>query len=88
MDKRCWDECLEEDKKTYCNVLPVFDFKISNYVLNLIKRCLLHLLVNESELEPTVIKEPNLFVAFNFGDVQLLDILNFFWIDEPALILA
>ena len=28
-------------------------------------------------MEPTVIKKANQFVSFNFGDVQLLDIMNF-----------
>ena len=27
-------------------------------------------------MEPTVIKKANQFVSFNFGDVQLLDIMN------------
>ena len=34
-------------------------------------------LINERELEPTVIKKADQFVSFKFGDVQLLDILNF-----------
>ena len=28
-------------------------------------------------MEPTVIKKANQFVSYNFGDVQLLDIMNF-----------
>ena len=28
-------------------------------------------------MEPTVVKKANQFVSFNFGDVQLLDIMNF-----------
>ena len=28
-------------------------------------------------MEPTVIKKANQFVSFKFGDVQLLDIMNF-----------
>ena len=28
-------------------------------------------------MEPTVIKKANQFVSFKFGDVQLLDIINF-----------
>ena len=68
---------LQEHLKRYCTVLPVFGFNSSKYDINLIKRYLLPLLVNERELEPTVIKTANQFVSFKFGDVQLLDILNF-----------
>ena len=68
---------LQEHLERYCNVLPVFGFNSSKYDNNLIKRYLLPLLVNERELEPTVIKKANQFVSFKFGDVQLLDILNF-----------
>ena len=35
------------------------------------------ILVNERQIEPTVIKKANQFVSFKFGDVQLLDIMNF-----------
>ena len=38
---------------------------------------MLRLLVNERGIEPIVIKKANQFVSFKFGDVQLLDILNF-----------
>ena len=69
---------LQEHLERYCNVLPVSGVNSSEYDLNLIKRYLLPLLVNERELEPTVIKKVNQFVSFKFGDVQLLDILNFF----------
>ena len=68
---------LQEHLERYCNVLPVFGFNSSKYYINLIKRYLLPLLVNERELEPTIIKKANQFVSFKFGDVQLLDILNF-----------
>ena len=68
---------MQEHLQRYCNVLPVFGFKGSKYNLNLVKRYLLPLLVNEGELEPTVIKKANQFVSFKFGDVQLPDILGF-----------
>ena len=48
------------------------------YDLNLIKCSLLPIVVNERDIEPTVIKKANQFTSFNFGDVQRLDILNFF----------
>ena len=34
-------------------------------------------LVIEQDIEPTVIKKANQFVSFKFGDIQLLDIMNF-----------
>ena len=33
--------------------------------------------VNERDIEPTVIKKPNQFISFKFGDIQLLDVMNF-----------
>ena len=35
------------------------------------------ILVNGQGIEPTVIKKANQFVSFKFGDIQLLDIMNF-----------
>ena len=35
------------------------------------------ILVNERQIEPTLIKKANQVVSFKFGDVQLLDFLNF-----------
>ena len=68
---------LQEHFERYCNVLPVFGFNSAKYDINLIKSCLLPILVNERDIEPTVIKKANQFVSFKFGDIQLLDIMNF-----------
>ena len=68
---------LQESLECYCNVLPVFGFNSSKYDLNLIKSYLLPILVNERDIEPTVIKKTNQFISFKFGDTQLLDIMNF-----------
>ena len=35
------------------------------------------ILVNERDIEPTVLKKANQFVSFKFGDIQLLDIMSF-----------
>ena len=35
------------------------------------------ILVNERQIEPAFIKKANQFVSFRFGDVQLLDNMNF-----------
>ena len=68
---------LQEHLERFCNVLPVFGFNSTNYDINLIKSSLLPILINERNMEPTVIKKTNQFVSFEFGDVQLLYIMNF-----------
>ena len=68
---------LEEHFERYCNVLPVFEFNSAKYDFDVIKSYLLPNLVNERDIEPTVIKKANPFVSFKFGDIQLLDIMNF-----------
>ena len=68
---------LQETLERYCNVLPVFGFDSAKHDLNLIKCYLLPILVNERDIEPTVIKKANLFISFKFNDIQLLDITNF-----------
>ena len=55
----------------------MFGFNSAKYDLNLIKSYLLPTLVNKRDIEPTVIKKANQFISFNFGDIQLLDIMNF-----------
>ena len=68
---------LQEHLERYCNVLPVFGFNSAKYDINLIKSYLLPFLINERNMEPTVIKKSNQIVSFKFGDVQLLDIMTF-----------
>ena len=68
---------LQEHLERYCTVLPVFGFNSAKYDINLIKSYLLPILTNERNMEPTVIKNAEQFVSFNFGDVQLLDIMKF-----------
>ena len=68
---------LQESLERYCNVLPLFGFNSAKHDLNLIKSYLLPILVNERDIEPTVIKKANQFIPFNFGYIQLLDIMNF-----------
>ena len=68
---------LQESLERCCNVLPVFGFNSAKYDLNLIKSFLLPILVNERDIEPTVINERNQFISFKFADFQLLDIMNF-----------
>ena len=67
----------QESLERYCNVLPVFGFNSAKYDLNLIKSYLLPILINERDIEPTVIKKANQFISFKFGDIQLLDKMNF-----------
>ena len=68
---------LQESVEHYCNVLPVFGFNSAKYDLNLIKSYLLPIHVNERDIEPTVIKKANQFISYTFGDIQLLNIVNF-----------
>ena len=68
---------LQEHLERYCKVLPVFGFNKAKYDIILIKSYLLPILINEKNMKPTVIKKANQFVSFKFGDVQLLDIMNF-----------
>ena len=55
----------------------MFRFNSAKYDLNLIKSYLLPILVNEGDIEPTVIKKANQFISFKFGAIQLLGIINF-----------
>ena len=68
---------LQEHFERFCNTLPVFGFNSAKYDINLLKSYLLPILVNEQQFEPAVIEKANQFVSFKFGDVQLLDIMNF-----------
>ena len=58
-------------------VLPIFGFNSAKYDLNLIKSYLLPILVNERNIEPTVLRKANQFILFKFSDIQLLDFMNF-----------
>ena len=68
---------LQESLERYCKVLPVFSFNSAKYDFNLIKSYLLPIIVNEGDIQPTVIKRASQFSSFKFGDFQLLDIMNF-----------
>ena len=68
---------LMQHLERYTNTLPVFGFNSGRYDINLIKSYLIPYLINEKEIEPSVIKKANDFVSFKFGDVQLLDIMKF-----------
>ena len=60
---------LQETRERYFNVLPVFGFNSAKYDLKLIKSYLLPILVNERDIEPTVLKKTNQFISFEFGDI-------------------
>ena len=68
---------LQEHFECYCNTSPVLGFNSAKYDTNLIKWYLLPILVNERQIEPTVIKKANQFVSLKFDNVQLLDIMKF-----------
>ena len=68
---------LQDHVDKFWNLLPVFGFNSAKYHIILTKSYLLPLLVIERGIEPMVIKKAHQFVSFKFGDVQLLDIINF-----------
>ena len=55
---------LQEHFERYCNVLPVFGFNSAKYDINLIKSYLLPILVNERNIEPTVMKKSQSVCSF------------------------
>ena len=61
----------------YYNVLFVFGLNSANCVLSINNAYLLPILVNERDIEPTFSKKANQFISFKFGNIQLLDIMNF-----------
>ena len=65
---------LKESLERFCNVLSAFGFNSAKYEFNLIKSYFLPILVNEQDIELTVIKKANQFITFKFRDIQLLDI--------------
>ena len=79
---------LHDYLERYCIVLPLFGFNSAKYDINLIKSYLLPILINERNMEPTVIKKANQFVSFKFGDVHLLDIFYELsrWSNKPWLV--
>ena len=69
---------LQEHRKRFRNILPVFGFNYAKYDLNIVKTFLLPILINERDIRPTVNKKKtNQFTSFKFGDFQFLDIMNF-----------
>ena len=55
----------------------MLSFNSAKQDLNLIISYLLPILVNERDIEPTVIKEAIQFLSFEFRGIQLLDLMNF-----------
>ena len=68
---------LQEHFERYCNVSPVFGFNRAKCDNNVVKSYFLPTSVNGQDIEPTDIKKANQLVSFKFGDIQLLDIMNF-----------
>ena len=54
---------LQEHLERYCNVLPVFVFNSAKNDINLRKSYSLPILINERNMEPTVIKKANQFLS-------------------------
>ena len=63
---------LKEQIERYRNVLVVFVFNSAKYDNIFIKSYLLPILVNERDIEPTVIRKANRFVSSKFGESHSL----------------
>ena len=68
---------LQEHFERYCNFSLVFGFNSAKSYIILIKSYLLLIPVKEQGIETTVIKKAYQFISFKFGDIQLLDNMNF-----------
>ena len=68
---------LQENIERYCNTTPVSGLNSAMYDINLVESISLPNLINERDIERTVIKIANQFVSLKFGNIQLLDLLNF-----------
>ena len=68
---------LQEQLERFYIVLPVFDFNSGKFDLDLIKSYLLPIVVNERDIESTVIKKANQSMSIKFVDIQILDQMNF-----------
>ena len=75
---------LQQHFERYCNVMQVFGFKSAKNDLNLIETYLIPILANEEDFEPTDIKKANQFVPLKFGDIQLLDFMNFLVVPQVS----
>ena len=61
----------------YNNILPVFGINSGWYEINFFKSYLFPHLINEKEIEPTVITKANDFVSFKIEVVEPPDIIKF-----------
>ena len=68
---------LQRHFNNHVDTLSVFGFNSGKYDLNLINAYLIPHLLNDSDIQPMVIKKANQFISFKFDDIQFLDILNF-----------
>ena len=67
---------LQEHLEQYRNATPVFGFNSAKQKVLLIKCYLQPNMVDDCDVEPTVIKKAHQFISFKFGDIQLLDIMK------------
>ena len=77
--QRYWVIDIQEQVERYCILLPVFGFESAKYVLILFRSYLLPILVNERDMESTVIKNDNYFVSLKIGEIQVFALMNFLY---------
>ena len=58
--------------------LRVFGFNSATNDRKLNKSFLQPIFINQRNIKPIIIKKANQFISFKFGDIQLLDTMNFF----------
>ena len=68
---------LQRHFNNYVDTLHVFGFNSGKYDLNLIKAFFIPYLLNDRDIQSTVIKKAIQFISFKFGNIQFLEILNF-----------
>ena len=74
----------QEHLERYCNVLPVSEFISAIFDINLIKSYLLPFLMNERNMEPTVIKKPSNMCLLNLVMLSV-SVLWIFSVEQQAL---
>ena len=68
---------LQRHFNNFVDTLPVFGFNNGKNQLNLIKAYLIPNILNDRDIQSTVIKKANQFISLKFSDIQFLYILNF-----------
>ena len=69
---------LQDHFERYCNTLPILVLTVQRMISNWSSRICCQFLLTNDKLNKQFSRKANQFVSFKFGDVQLLDLMNFF----------